>query len=173
MRWMFIVLSLFMAQSALASGTATKVKIGFVDYERLSRELPDTKKAITKLKTELDKKQKTINKMREQFEGEVEAYKKQQSLMAADKRAKKEETLRKKQMDLASKFQKLQQELQQREAELMQKLEAKVVNVINKIGDRDSYDMILRVQPGVLYRKRHRDITDAVVKLYNQHYGTK
>ena len=144
------------------SGTATKVR-SFVDYERLSRELPDTKKAITKLKAELDKKQKTINKMREQFEGEVEAYKKQQSLMAADKRAQKEEQLRQKQMELASKFQKLQQELQQREAELMQKLESKVVNVINKIGDRDAYDMILRVQPGVPPQTAH--ITDEVVKL--------
>ena len=76
-------------------------------------------------------------------------------------------------LGISTKFQKLQQELQQREAELMQKLESKVVNVINKIGDRDAYDMILRVQPGVLYRKRHRDITDEVVKLYTQHYGSK
>lgn len=173
MRWMLVILGLLMTQPANAAATATKVRIGFVDYERLSRELPDTKQAVDRLKTELDKKQKTIDKMRKQFEGEVEAYKKQQALMAADKRAAKEEQLRTKQMDLARKFQKLQQELQTREAELMQKLESKVVNIINKIGDRDSYDMILRVQPGVLYRKRHRDITDEVVKLYSQHYGKK
>ena len=64
-------------------------------------------------------------------------------------------------------------ELMAKEGEIKQGIFGKIRKVVDRIGDRDAYDMILTIGDTVLYHKRHRDITDDVVRAYNKQYAKK
>jgi Skp family chaperone for outer membrane proteins len=74
-------------------------------------------------------------------------------------------------MELKQTYARLQKELLAEENKLTVRIGGRITKIVEKVGDRDGYNLILNIGDTVLYYKRHHDITDEVVKLYNQQYG--
>jgi outer membrane protein len=138
---------------------------------RALNDVADGKKAKEKLKAEFSSKQEKLDKMQKDLKGKKEAFDKQKTMMKPEVREQKEQELQKEFLELQQTYMTLQQELIGNESQMTQELSRKIRGVIAKIGDRDGYGMILDIGDGVLYYKRHQDITDEVVALYNQTHG--
>ena len=120
-----------------------------------------------------EKKQKQLDKLQTELKQRKEDFDKRKAMMKADIRRKEEEELQRRLIELQQTYAKLQQELIEREGTLTQDIFKKTRKIIQRIGDRDQYTMILDSGSGVLYSKAHMDLTDIVVKEYNTLYAKK
>jgi Skp family chaperone for outer membrane proteins len=93
-------------------------------------------------------------------------------MMKDDVKQQKLEEMQRDYVELQKTYGQLQRELLEQENKLTADIAGRLKKVIEKIGDRDSYNMILNIGDTVLYYKRHEDITDEVVRDYNRQYGS-
>jgi outer membrane protein len=156
-------------QTALAAD----LKVGYVDMARALNEVEEGKAAKSRLKKEFDKKQKELDKMQSMLKAKQAEFEKRKAMMKEDVRNAKIEEMQRDFLELQQTYARLQKELLDEETKLTQKIGVRVTKIVEKIGDRDSYYMILNIADNVLYYKRHQDITDEVVKMYNSQYGKK
>jgi outer membrane protein len=156
-------------QTALAAD----LKIGYVDMARALNEVDEGKSAKARLKKDFEKKQKSLDQMQKTLKAKQAEFEKRKAMMKEDVRNAKIEEMQRDFLELQQTYGRLQKELMEEEAKLTQKIGGRVTKIVEKIGDRDSYVMVLNIGDTVLYYKRHQDITDEVVKMYNKQYGKK
>jgi outer membrane protein len=156
----------------LAWGTAASdepIKIGVVDMQQAISSTDEGKKA----REEFARKQREAL---EQMQPLADRYKGQEEEFKAKKFVLSEEALFQKQLDLAemrnmieNKGKELQGQLQLDEKRLMGPLTAKLFEIITDVGKTQGFTLILgRGTPGVLYTREALDVTDLVIKRYNQ-----
>jgi outer membrane protein len=159
-------LSLIPAMSFAADQPA--FKIGYVDMNSALNLIDEGKKEKDKLKKDFDAKQKKLDAMQEDLKKLKDDFDKQAAMLKEDARARKQQELQQKFMDLQQNYMAMQKDLTDREAKVRDTIFGKMRTIIEKIGDRDNYTLIMdRNEGNVLYFKRHMDITDEVVKTYN------
>jgi outer membrane protein len=174
MRAILIALTLLMLQAGVVNAKPTSaVRIGYVDINRVLNEVNDGKSAVVKLKTDFERKQKQLDKMQTDLKAKKEQFDKRAAMMKPDVKQQKAQELQAEFMQVQDTYMKLQRELMAKEGEIKQGIFGKIRKVVDRIGDRDAYDMILTIGDTVLYHKRHRDITDDVVRAYNKQYAKK
>lgn len=147
------------------------INVAYVDMARALNEVNDGKSAKQQLKSEFEQRQTKLDRMQKELKAEKKRFDKKKAMMKPDARAAKQQELQRRFMELQQTYMKLQQELVKQESELTQGIAAKIRKVIAKIGDRDGYDLIVDIGDTVLYYKRHREITDQVIREYNRRYG--
>lgn len=149
---------------------AADTSIGYVNLARALLEVDEGKRAMTRIKKVFDKKQ--VELLAE--EKKLKAL--QESLQAQSSVVKDDATARAKRAEFETKVMELQQRLMQ-EQETLERLKAKELNVIrekmqkviSKIGKSGKYTIILEVQDSrLLYAKPHLDLTNEVIRKYNQ-----
>ena len=146
--------------------------IAFVELNQALNEVAEGKSAKKKLKAEFEKRQKKLDAMQNELKTEQNEFVKRSSLMQAEIRAAKQQQLQRKMAEFQQTYTQLQQQIMGQEAKMTQEIGEKLTRVIKTIGDRDGYNMILNIAGNVLYHKEHRNITDQVIKEYNQRFGT-
>lgn len=159
--------------SAHAADAAAAFKVGYVDMARSLNEVEDGKTAKAKLKTEFDQKQQKLDKMQTDLKAKKDEFDKRAAMMKPDAKQAKQEELQREYMEVQKVYMQLQQELVESEGQITQDIGHKLRGIIEKIGDRDGYQAILNLGEGVLYSKRHQDMTDDVIREYNKQYGKK
>ncbi len=159
--------------TALPARAAEEPKIGYVDMARSLNEVEDGKSAKARLKTEFEAKQKKLDRMQTDLKSKKEDFEKRAGMMKADVRQQKQEELQREFMEVQKVYMQLQQELMESENHITQDIGKKLRAIIAKIGDRDSYLVILNTGDTVLYNKRHMDMTDDVIREYNKQFGKK
>lgn len=159
--------------TAHAADTAAAFKVGYVDMARSLNEVEDGKTAKAKLKSEFDQKQQKLDKMQTDLKGKKDEFDKRAAMMKPDAKQVKQEELQREYMEVQKVYMQLQQELVESEGQITQDIGHKLRGIIEKIGDRDGYQAILNLGEGVLYSKRHQDMTDDVIREYNKQYGKK
>jgi outer membrane protein len=176
MRSPLLVLSLLLvAGAAHAQAAAEKppLKIGYVDMARALNDVDDGKTAKARLKSDFDEKQKKLDKMQADLKAKKDEFEKKASMMNPDYKQQKQEELQRSFLELQRTYMELQKELTDKEAQVTNEIGNKLRRVIDSIGDRDGYNVILNLGDTVLYYKRHLDITDEVVREYNRQYTSK
>jgi outer membrane protein len=163
-------LTLPMAATAHAAG---EPKIGYVDMARALNDVEDGRLAKAKLKTDFEAKQKRLDKMQNDLRDKKEAYDKRAAMMKPEARQEKEAELQRSMMEVQQTYMQLQQELVESEGQLTQGIRKKIQAVIDRIGDKESYFLILNTGENVLYNKRHMDLTDDLIREYNKQYNKK
>jgi Skp family chaperone for outer membrane proteins len=156
MRTALLVIPAFLL-SNVSFAKADDLKIAYVD---MAQALND-----------VEGKQKKLDEMQTQFKAKQEDFEKKKAMMKEDARQAKRDELEKDFVQLQQTYAQLQRELIEAEGKITQEIAEKLKKVIEKMGDRDSYAMILNIGDTVLYYKRHQDITADVVKEYNRQYG--
>jgi outer membrane protein len=156
----------------LAWGTAASdepIKIGIVDIEQAISSTDEGKAA----REEFARKQREAT---EQMQPLMDRYKGVEDELKAKKFVLSEEALFQKQLDLAemrnliqNKGKELEGQLQLDQKRLEGPLTAKLVEIIADVGKSQGFTLILRRgTPGVLYTREALDVTDLIIKRYNQ-----
>ena len=156
----------------LAWGTAASdepIKIGIVDIEQAISSTDEGKAA----REEFARKQREAT---EQMQPLMDRYKGVEDELKAKKFVLSEEALFQKQLDLAemrnliqNKGKELEGQLQLDQKRLEGPLTAKLVEIISDVGKTQGFTLILRRgTPGVLYTREALDVTDLIIKRYNQ-----
>ena len=156
----------------LAWGTAAQdegIKIGIVDIEQAISSTDEGKAA----REEFARKQREAA---EQMQPLMDRYKGVEDELKAKKFVLSEEALFQKQLDLAemrnliqNKGKELEGQLQLDQKRLEGPLTAKLVEIITDVGKTQGFTLILRRgPPGVLYTREALDVTDLIIKRYNQ-----
>ena len=165
----FVLLAL---SALLVWGTAAQdeaIKIGIVDIEQAISSTDEGKAA----REELARKQREAE---QQMQPLMDRYKGVEEELKAKKFVLSEEALFQKQLDLAemrnliqNKIKELEGQLQVDQKRLEGPLTAKLVEIITDVGKSQGFTLILRRgTPGVLYTREALDVTDLIIKRYNQ-----
>jgi outer membrane protein len=156
----------------LAWGTAAQdepIKIGVVDLEHAISSTDEGKAA----REEFARKEREAQ---DQMKPLADRYKALEEEFKAKKFVLSEEALYQKQLDLAEMRNQIQIKLKELEAQLQvdqRRLEGPLLNklgeIITEVGKTQGYTLILRRgTPGVLYTREALDVTDVIIKRYNQ-----
>ena len=149
-------------------------RIGYIDLARVlarssagvaAREQLEREKAA--MQKEMDTKRVELDKLRDELE-------KKGSLMAPDARRDREEAMERKRRDATRLADDFQRELGRKEQLLAQKVMQDIGGVIERIGKQKGYYLVLeRGRAGVLFSAPEADLTDDVIKAYDQESATK
>lgn len=170
MKRLFMI-CLMMALVVPSVSLAKEMKFAYVDLQKALNECMAGKEAKEILEKEKDKKQKEIEKQ----EKKIDALKAE---IESKKTVLSEEALQKKQEDLDRLLRQLKRfvqdsndELQKKQQQYTNKILSELVEVVNEIGKQRGYTIIFERVPGVLlYVDEAIDITDEVIKLYDEKY---
>ncbi len=164
-----LLASLLTTQPAVGAGQ----KVAYVDMARALNEVNDGKNAKAKLKKEFEARQKQLDAEQSRLKRKKADFDKRVATMRPEVRSQKEQELQRELMALQQTYVQMQRELMGQEGKVTQEIGERLKSIIGKIGDRDGYTMILNIGESVLYHKRHMNITDEVVTVYNKKFAKK
>jgi len=156
------------------AGAQAPTRIGYIDLARVlarsaagvaAREQLEREKAT--MQKEMDGKRVELDKLREELE-------KKGSLMTADARRDREEAMERKRRDATRLADDFQRELGRKEQVLAQKVLQDITTVIERVGKQKGYYLVLeRRGAGVLFSAPEADLTDEIIKVYDQETAAK
>lgn len=178
-----LVVGLIILVSALTGAIATAAaqapasplqRIAYIDVQRVlarsvagaaAREQLEREKAA--MQREMDAKRQELERLRDELE-------KKGPLMTADARREKQELFDRRRRDAARLADDLQKELQRKEQTLLQKVLEEVSGVIEQVGKERGYYLIIEKRGAVvLFGAAEADITEEIIRAYDQHSGSK
>jgi outer membrane protein len=153
----------------VADTDAAGTRIGYVDVQRVivrsvagvaAREQLEKDKAT--MQKDVDNRKVEVDKLREEMD-------KKGLVLSAEARREKEETLQRKVRDLRRLAEDLEKELQKKEQQATQRILQELTGVIEKVGKERGFLLIVeRRSGGVIYGDPEADVTDEIIKLYDQ-----
>lgn len=161
------------ASSADAKPSQALDKVAYVDLNRALNGVDEGKTAKAELKAYFDKKAKAFDGRQTELKNEQEAFEKQKNMMKLEAKLARQEELQRQMLELQQEYVALQREFGERESRVTARIGGKLRKVIEKIGDRDGYKLIINIGDTVLFYKRHLEITDDIVREYNKTYASK
>ena len=168
----FIGVTAVSAVAQTGAAGASAVKVAFVDVQRVlarsaagvaAREQLEREKAA--MQKEMDGERQELEKMREEIE-------KKGPLMTADARRDKQDQFDRKRRDAARLADDFQKELEKKEQGLLQKVLQDVSGVVERVGKERGYHLVVeRRGATVLYAAAEADLTDEIIRVYDQQAG--
>ncbi|MEK6528515.1 MAG: OmpH family outer membrane protein [Nitrospirota bacterium] len=171
-----VIVFMVLFSSWIFSAYGADFKVGYVDLSKTLNESEEGKKA-TKLLEEmviskqavLAEKEGEIKKLKEELEKQ-----KQSPMFTADAMKDKEANLNKLVRDLQIKVNDYQEEVQKKEAEFRTEIIKGLRAIINSYGEKEDFTIIFESrESGMLYAQKKIDITDEILKKYNEASKTK
>ncbi|MCX5859034.1 MAG: OmpH family outer membrane protein [Proteobacteria bacterium] len=159
----------------VSSGQAgDKPKIAYIDIQEVllnSRAGLEAKGTLAKeseaRKKLLEDKDRDLKKLKEELDRKGAA-------LSSEARSRKEAEFTKKQEDFRELLSKMENELQRKDYELTQTILKELEGIIENLGKRGKYDLILEKNEGtVLYAPKDYDITSQLIKLYDEENRTE
>ena len=157
------------APAPASPAPASTNRIAYIDVQRVlarssagvaAREQLEREKAG--MQREMEGKRQELEKLRDELE-------KKGSLMTADARREKQELFERKRRDAARQMDDFQKELEKKEQTLLQRVLQELSGVIDKVGkERGFYLIVEKRGASVLYASPDADLTDEVVRAYDQ-----
>ena len=146
-----------------------ELKVGFVNLQKAISESRRGKDARATFQADLKGKQDALSKEKTSIEKQRSELEKQAVLMKASERAKSERRLRLRMRDWERNMRDVREELALRERELTDEILKDLQKIIGELGKTGKFTMILE-RSQLLYTDKGTDVTDEVIKLYNQRY---
>lgn len=157
-----------------AQAPPAMTRIGYIDLTRVlarssagvaAREQLEREKAA--MQKEMDGKRVELDKLRDELE-------KKGPLMTAEARRDREEAMERKRRDATRLADDFQRELGRKEQQLAQRVLQDISGVIERVGKQKGYYLVLeRGRAGVLFSSPEADLTDDIIKAYDQESTTK
>jgi outer membrane protein len=156
-----LVLASLLSALFVTGASATELKVGYVNTQRIFRDAPAAQKAAKKLEGEFAKRDQELQRMAKQLQGLQENLEKNSVTMAeSDRRAKEKEF-----GELSREFQRKQREFREdlnlRQNEENAAVIEKANKAIKQIAEADKFDLVLQ---DVVWVSPKLDITDRVIK---------
>ena len=161
MKVKFLVLATLMSALFVTGATASELKVGYVNTQRIFRDAPAAQKAAKKLEGEFAKRDQDLQRMSKQLQGLQENLEKNAVTMAeADRRAKEKDL-----NELSREFQRKQREFREdlnlRQNEENAAIIEKANKAIKQLAETEKYDLIVQ---DVVWASPKLDITDKIIK---------
>jgi len=159
----------FLVLSLAAASARAELKVGVVDLQKAMELSEEGKKAkgvfqqkVEKIQRELKTKQDRLTALKDELE-------RQSAMLSATARAEKEREYQDKLRDFKRLYEDYQEDMRREDAELSEKILRQLIEVIEGLGVKEGYDLILeKTQSAVLYRSNAIDMTDQLIKLFDQ-----
>jgi outer membrane protein len=158
-----------LAQTATPPSSSPSMRLAYVDIRRVfvrsqagvaAREQLEKERA--QMQREMDARRQEIDKLRDELD-------KKGALLTAEVRREREDTLERKRRDATRLADDFQRDLARKEQQLLARVQQEVAGVIERLGKQRGYYMILEMRnAGVLYGVPDADITDEVIRAYDQ-----
>jgi outer membrane protein len=153
---------------AAAAPAWAEFKIGIVDLQRALNESSAGKKAKEQFKVEFDKMQNSLKGEKDRLDRMKDDLEKQSVVLKEDERKNKAEEFERRRRDLRRKLEDSDAELRKKDQELTGDILKDLAEVIQQIGQRDGYTVILEnSSSSVLYGAKSIDMTEEVIKTYD------
>jgi outer membrane protein len=161
----FLALCLCALSSGLwgAQEARAEVKMGYVNFQKLLEEAPQTKTAMTALDNEFAPRRRELLTMQNDLKAKDEKLQKEGAVMAEADRAKAEKVLRDQQREFSRKAGEFQDDASTRRNEEIGKVQRYLITEIQGYASSQGYDLVLA--DGVLFAKGPLDITANVLAL--------
>lgn len=148
---------------------AAEVKIGVVDLMKALNESESGKKAKSELESLIKSKQSTLDEKGREIEKLKNELDKQASVLSADAKKTKEDDLER----LLREYQRLvsdsQADVKKKETELTGDILKELRVIIDKLGQEGGYTIVIENADGIiLFSKKEINLTDAVIKKFNE-----
>ena len=171
---LIVAASLIPALAFAASPVAAAEKTGFVDIREVmltssagKKAAEDFKKAFEKDKATIQEKEAELKKLKDELE-------KQRPLLKEDAMKEKELAYQKKFRDYQIMVKDSNEELQAKDQELSKKMIPEILKLVQSIGDREKYSMIVDISAIPLaYYSKENDLTKRVIDEFNKTYKPK
>jgi outer membrane protein len=145
------------------------LKIGYVDLQKALNESEAGKRAKESFKSEVDRMEQSLEKRKQEVEKLKDELEKKGLLLREEERDVLERDYRQKLRDFERLYKDSQQELQIKDRELTGRILDELRQVIQEMGEQGNYTVILEGNNTVvLYGARTIDLTDSVIRAYNQ-----
>ena len=150
----------------------SSTRIGYVDVQRILARSSAGVAAREQIERDKASMQKDVDGRRVELEKLREEMEKKGLLLSAEARKEKQETLERKARDLRRLVDDYQKELEKKEQGLLQKVLQDLSGVIERYGKQRGYLMIVEKRgAGVVYGASEADLTDEIIKAYDQEAG--
>jgi outer membrane protein len=147
---------------ALVSGQASaEIKMGYVNFQKLLEEAPQTKTAMQGLENEFAPRRRELLTMQNDLKARDEKLQKEGAVMSEADRAKAEKSLRDQQREFSRKAGEFQDDASTRRNEEIGKVQRYLVTEIQGYASAQGYDLVLG--DGVFFAKGPLDITANVL----------
>ena len=154
-----------------ASATPVATKIGVVHIQDAILQTEEGKKEFDALQQKFSPKQAELKGLNDEVENLKKQYQTQSDKLSDDERNSRAKTIDTKQKALQRNFEDAQAEFQQAEQELVNRLGAKMLKVLEKYAQTNSYSIVLDVSnpqsSPVLWATQGTVITKDLVDAYN------
>ena len=164
-----LMLSMVLALAILIRPAfAADFKIAIVDLQRALNESSSGKKAKEQFKGEFEKMQNGLKSEKDSLDRLKDDLDKKSAVLNDDQRKTKMEDFERRRRDLRRKLEDADAELRKKDQELTGSILKDLAVVIQEIGERESYTVILEnSSSSVLYGSKSIDITDSVIKAFD------
>ncbi|MBW2334683.1 MAG: OmpH family outer membrane protein [Deltaproteobacteria bacterium] len=144
-------------------------RVGVLDLQRCLKESKEGQKVIQVLKEKKDDLQRRLDtKQRELLELKKELDK-QSMMLSMDAQDGKKRAITRKTRELEYLYKDLNEEMTRLQGKEQQRIFKELEKIIEKIGSEENYTLIMEKRAGgVLYFSESIDITDQVIKAYEQ-----
>ena len=159
-----------LAGGVFSNVNAADLKIGFCDIDRAANDSEEGKKAISALKDYMSSRQAAIQEKGKAIEKMKSDLDKQGALMSADAKKSKMAELERSEREFQRIASDANQEFEKKRRELTESVYKEIIEVVDKYGLDEKYSIILPVQ-SLLYADKPLDITDIIIKKYNEKGG--
>ena len=158
-----MVLAYLAATPGLAADVA---KIGVVNFQQILETSNSGKAAKAELKTAKDRMENDLKAKGSEIEDLRKRLENESMVMSKEMREEKGREVRIKMNDFKTLQKQYSTDLQSLERQLMQKMQTDVAKVVEEIGKKEGYLLIIS-NLGVLYAPNSIDITDKIIKQLN------
>jgi outer membrane protein len=166
----FVVLSLFLCGTCAFAAE----KIGVIDMRDIMVKSDAGKKAAEEFGKLYEKDKGTIQKREAEMKKLKEDLDKQRSVLTENAMREKEAAYQKQFRDYQLLVKDSNEELQRRDQELSKKLVPDILKVINIIGDKEKYTLIIDIgSMPVAYVAKENNLTQKVIEEFNKALKSK
>ena len=156
-------LGLALCLGLVSAQASAEIKMGYVNFQKLLEEAPQTKTAMQGLENEFAPRRRELLTMQNDLKARDEKLQKEGAVMAEADRAKTEKALRDEQREFSRKAGEYQDDASARRNEELGKVQRYLAQEVQGYASAQGFDLVLA--DGVLYNKPAFDITANILAL--------
>lgn len=167
-----IFLVVLLSAALVGPALGQELKVGFVNLQKAMSQSQRGQAARETFRADIKDKQDALAKEKAAIDKQRKDLEKQAVLMKASERAKAQRRLQLRARDWERSMRDVREELALRERELTDEILKDLQKIIGELGKTGKFTMILE-RSQLLYTDKGTDVTDEVIKLYNERYQSK
>lgn len=162
-------LAMLFSSMAFAQDTAATRHYGVIDMQTIILNVTEGKEARANLEKEIKGKEDELRKKKEELDKLNKEWKDQAPLLSEEARIKKQQDFQERLVTLRNAEMTFQNEIKQKEGQATQRIAMNVTGIVDGLAKEKNLDLVFELNSsGLLYAKHPVDLTDQVIKKYNE-----